>query len=356
MPTFTLVDVMQRSGAPLVDRKVVDEVIASAPLWQAMPAKVIKGTQYSYMVRTGIPTIGARPLNAGASMLKSKYETRNAEAFAYDGVVSIDAMVAKAHPEGKDALMADEMRETLRGALVGFEQGLIYGKAKDEYGMYGLVNLIADYMTISADPAANTEGSRKEGGASVWMLNLDEAYQHIVYGNDKTLGFTPEVTGEMVRPTGRKDKDGNDEMGLMRAHSRHCEAWMGYAMKSAFGAARLINESATHPLTDALLAKLLRCFPTGHKPTHLVMNQSTLARWEESRTKALTFVKGGKNANGATLADEPDGFRGLKLIVTDNLLEDETAENIAKLKDAKVIDAEDFFNKGATLKNLEKVK
>lgn len=131
---------------------------------------------------------------------------------------------------------------------------------------------------------------------------------------------------------------------------------MGYAMKSAFGAARLINEDAKNPLTDALLAKLLRCFPTGHKPTHLVMNQSTLARWEESRTKALTFVKGGKNANGATLADEPDGFRGLKLIVTDNLLEDETAENIAKLKDAKVIDAEDFFNKGATLKNLEKVK
>lgn len=356
MATFTLVDVMQRAGAPLVDRKVVDEVIASAPLWQAMPAKVIKGTEYSYMVRTGIPTIGARPLNAGATMLKSKYETRNAQAFAYDGVISIDAMVAKAHPEGKDALMADEMRETLRGALVGFEQGLIYGKDKDEYGMYGLVNLIADYMTISADSSANTESTRHDGGASVWMLNLDEDYQHIVYGNNRTLGFTPEVTSEMLRPTGKLNKDGSEEIGMMRAHSRHCEAWMGYALKNVFGVARLINESATHPLTDALLAKLLRCFPTGHKPTHLVMNQATLARWEESRTKALTFVKGGRNANGATLADEPDGFRGLKLIVTDNLLEDETAANIAKLKDGKMIDAADFFNKGSALTNNNKVK
>lgn len=350
MATFTLVDVMQRRGDNPVDRKVVDEVVAAAPLFNAMPVRVIKGTEYKYMKRTSVPTIGARPANAGATMLKSAYETHNAQAFAYDGLIYVDSMVAKADPDGKNALMAEEMKNHLRGAMVGWEQGLIYGKAKDEFGMYGLVNLIADYMTMSANSSLTTV----QGGSSVWMLNLSEDYQHLLFGNDKTLGFGPEVETELSRPTGRVLADGTAEMGLMRAHSRHLETWMGFALKNIWAAGRICNESAANPLTDAMLAKMLRNFPTGHKPTHLVMNQATLARWEQSRTNALTFVKSGKNANGGVIADEPTEFRGLKVIVTDSLLEDETAANIAALKNKLSIDAEDYLDKVGMLVNTNK--
>ena len=341
--TITLVDLMQRRGDAPLDRKVVDDVAASAPLFNAMPAKVISGTTYKFLRRDSIPMIGARPLNAGAEMLKSSYSTGSAEAFAYDGLILVDKMLAEADPDGKNALMAEEMRNHLRGTLFGLEQGLIYGKDKDQYGTWGLTNLIADYMTMSADSSANTESTRKDGGSSIWFLNLNNDYMHLIFGNSKTITFGPEKLQDVPRPTGYTEgENGHTAMGSMEAYIRHCNFWLGFMLKSVWAAGRIVNESASNPCTDALLAQMLRKFPASHKPTHIVMNQATLARWEESRTKAMTFVKG--RSNGGTIADTPTEFRGLQVIVTDSLLEDETAAEIAKLKGKHNVSVTDFMD------------
>lgn len=351
--TITLVDLMQRRGDAPLDRKVVDDVVATAPLFNALPAKVIQGTTYKFMRRDSIPMIGARPLNAGAEMLKSSYSTGNAEAYAYDGLILVDKMLAEADPEGKNALMAEEMRDHLRGTLFGLEQGLIYGKDKDQYGTWGLVNLIADYMTMSADPAANTEATRKEGGSSIWFINANPDYMHTVYGNNKTINFGPEKLQDVTRPTGYTEgENGHTAMGSMEAYIRHCSFWFGFVLKSVWAAGRIVNESASNPCTDAMLAQMLRKFPASHKPTHIVMNQATLARWEESRTKALTYVKG--RSNGGTIADTPTEFRGLQVIVTDSLLEDETAAEITKLKGKNIVSYADFLDTSSMLTNNNK--
>ena len=41
--TLTLVDLMQRRGDTPLDRKVVDDVAESAPLFNALPAKAARG-------------------------------------------------------------------------------------------------------------------------------------------------------------------------------------------------------------------------------------------------------------------------------------------------------------------------
>ena len=351
--TLTLVDLMQRRGDTPLDRKVVDDVAESAPLFNALPAKVIQGTTYKYMRRDSIPMIGARPLNAGAEMLKSSYSTASAEAFAYDGMILVDKMLAEADPDGKNALMAEEMRNHLRGTLFGLEQGLIYGKDKDKFGTWGLVNLIADYMTMSADPDANTESTRKEGGSSIWFINANSDYMHTIYGNSKTITFGPEKLQDVPRPTGYTEgENGHTAMGSMEAYIRHCSFWFGFALKSVWAVGRIMNESASNPCTDALLAQMLRKFPAAHKPTHMVINQATLARWEESRTKALTYVKG--RSNGGVIADTPTEFRGLKVIVTDALLENETAAEIAKLRGKNIVSVEDFMDTTSMLINNNK--
>lgn len=345
---ITLADLMQRRGAPAIDRKVVDEIADSAPLFNAMPARSISGTTYRYMRRTSIPMIGARPLNAGAEMLKSAYSQATAECYAYDGLILVDKMIADADPAGKNALMAEEMRAVLRGTEFGLEQALFYGKARDEYGIYGLNNLVADYMTMSADSSVtDAEAALAKGGSSIWFLNLNNDFMEMQYGNGKTISFGPEKTQDVDRPTGR---DG--AMGSMEAHIRHCSFWLGFALKNIWAAGRICNESASNPVTDEMLANMLRKFPANSKPTHIAMNQDTLARWEASRTKALTFTKG--ISKGGVIADTPTEFRGLKIIVTDALLSDETESNIAAIRNKNVIGVDDFMKKDGMLLNNNK--
>lgn len=346
---ITLADLMQRRGTPAIDRKVVDEIADSAPLFNAMPARPISGTTYRYMRRTSIPMIGARPLNAGAEMLKSAYSTATAECFPYDGLVQVDKMIADADPAGKNALVAEEMRAVLRGTEFALEQALFYGKARDVYGIYGLNNLIADYMTMSADPSVtDAESALAKGGSSIWFLNLNNDYMEMYYGNGKTISFGPETMQNITMPTGR----GEGEMGSMEAYIRHCSFWLGFALKNIWAAGRICNESASNPVTDEMLANMLRKFPASNKPTHIVMNQESLARWEASRTKALTFTKG--ISKGGVIAETPTDFRKLKVIVTDALLPNETAEEIAAIRNKKIISVEDFMKKDGMLINNNK--
>lgn len=346
---ITLADLMQRRGTSPIDRKVVDEIADSAPLFNAMPARPISGTTYRYMRRTSIPMIGARPLNAGAEMLKSAYSTATAECFPYDGLVQVDKMIADADPAGKNALVAEEMRAVLRGTEFALEQALFYGKSRDKYGIYGLNNQIADYMTMSADPSVtDAETVLSKGGCSIWFLNLNNDYMEMYYGNGKTISFGPEKLQDFNRPTGR----GEGETGYMEAYSRHCSFWLGFALKNIWAAGRICNESASNPVTDEMLANMLRKFPANSKPTHIVMNQDSIARWEASRTKALTFTKG--ISKGGVVADTPTDFRGLKVIVTDALLSNETEAAIAEIRDKKIIGVEDFMKKEGMLINNDK--
>ena len=138
----------------------------------------------------------------------------------------------------------------------------------------------------------------------------------------------------------------------MADNIRHCSFWLGFALKNIWAAGRICNESASNPVTDEMLANMLRKFPANSKPTHIVMNQDTLARWEASRTKALTFTKG--ISKGGVIADTPTEFRGLKVIVTDALLSDETESNIAAIRNKNVIGVDDFMKKDGMLLNNNK--
>lgn len=345
--TITLLDLMQRRGDPVIDRKVVDEIADSAPLFNAMPTRSISGTTYRYMRRTSIPMIGARPLNAGAEMLKSAYSHATGECFAYDGLILIDKLIADADPAGKNALMAEEMRAVLRGTEFGLEQALFYGKARDEFGIYGLNNQIADYMTMSMNSQATASTIESIGGSSVWFLNLNNDYMELLYGNGKTINFGPEKVQDVERPTGR-----GSNVGSMEAYIRHCSFWLGFCLKNVWAAGRICNESANNPITDAKLAEMLRKFPANHKPTHIVMNQDTLARWEYSRTSSLKFVK--DISKGGVIADTPAEFRGLKVIVTDALLRDETTANISAIRNQSSIGVDSFMKTSGMLTNPNK--
>lgn len=325
---ISLLDVMQRRGESPLDRKVVEDVAYVAPLFSRIPVSVINGTSYRQIHRNGLPLVGARPLNAGVKTRKASYYTKIHECYFYDGLVALDKGVAMADPAGMSEMMAEEMEAHLKGAFINLERSLFYGKAVSRYGIAGLAEAMGDYMTISADPSSVVEDENgvkgfTKGGASVWALNLRPDSIDVVYGNNSTISFGP----QREQLVARKTADGAD--GQMAALTRSCQFWIGLRLRSPYAAARLVCESASHPLKDELLADLVNCFPANQGPTVLVMNRYTRARLQKSRAAGMSYQK---KASGQTpYAELPTEYEGIPVIVSDMLLQDETDANVAAL-------------------------
>lgn len=320
MPNITMLDIQRKNGAPQRDSQIVDQVAFAAPVVTQIPAAVVKGTTYSYRRRKNAPKVGARPANAGVNVYKTDYEEKNDQCFIYNGRIEIDEMVANADAEGPGAYLKDEAESHTQGLMCSLEQSFFYGKAIAPYGMTGLVDTIGDYMTISADPDVNKTGKGAEGGASVWAIVNDAKMLRMIFGNSKAISFGPVRRGDAT------DKNGKEFTAL----KQDIGVWVGLSQRNEYAVARLINVSDDTGLTDSMLAGLLECFPTGYVPTMLVMNRHARSLLQKSRSTALVYpkMKGGTQVAYASL---PTEYEGIPIVVTDALLNDETAENIAKL-------------------------
>lgn len=325
--TPTLMDVLQ--GTPQnVERKTLEGVAFEAPLLEKLPAKVVPGTTYIQKVRTSVPLFGPVPYNTGVAPFKSSYETKNGQCFPYSGLFAIDKKLVMAEPQNAAAYMADEMRAGTRGLLIALEMSVIYGKAFHKDGAFGLVDTIGDYMTISA---TGKNQDRTHGGASVWAICANSDMLHTVWGTSKVVSFGAQREETLMRPT----KDGGE--GLMPSYVRDFVCHFGFAQLDEFATARIVNESETNKLTDALLAQLVNNFPAGHTPTMLVMNRATRARLQQSRAESFVYPK--KTAGNTPYAELPTEFEGIPIVVTDALLADETQQAVAGLSKLNAVHA-----------------
>lgn len=319
----TLMKLLQ-GKTPTMEQRVVEQVIYDATFLSRLPARVIKGTSYRYMVRDSLPLISATPYNTGVSLASVDYHTNSAECYPYRGRVAIDRLLVSGEPEMAKRYTADLMSAHMRGALASLEMGIFYGKDRDSVGTPGLNDTIGDYMTISA---TGNHNERTYGGATVWGVCLRDDMLHVVYGNSRTIAFG----GRKEQDVPAKTADGKD--GMMPAYVWDFDFHAGFCQMDAFATGRIVNESAENPLTDNMLARLVNSFPTGHTPDVLVMTRATRQRLQEQRSQRFTYQK--KSSGSTTYADLPTDFEGIPIIVTDGLLVDETPENIAALRAQK---------------------
>lgn len=339
MAVITLADQMQRRGAPALDRKIVDETQHAAPLFSRLPSRVISGTVYRYLKRDTLPKIGPRPINAGVEAHKASYKSANAECYYYDGMIMMDKAIADADPAGRNEMMADEARATIKGTMFGLEQSLFYPQ---EFGAPCLRQTIGDYMSMSANPDIKDETAWTAGGASVWLLHIAEGALENIFGNSKTIAFGPVEKQNVQRPTGKVDSEGQPTYGMMEALIQHCTFWRGFVQKNVFAVGAILNESADHPLTDEMLAKAVDMFPASMRPNVIVMNPASRSRLRASRSKALSYRKG--QSGQTAYAETPTEWDGIDILVTDGILSDETPEKIAEFMSKNDFSAADMMD------------
>ena len=316
--TITMLDIVTKQN-PVRDREVVKDAMGAAPVISKLPSATIAGTTYQFRRRVGIPIVGPRGANEGVDTYKTDYEVKSDNCFIYNGIIKVDEAVAMADPEGPGTVMSEEAESHLQGMLFGMACNLFYGKMAYPDGFGGFPDSIGDYMTISADPAHNTTETATKGGASVWAVVAENKYLRMMYGNNKVLTFSPVQKGYATDANGK-------EMPVLR---QNVLAWTGLTVRSEFALAHLQNVSETHKLTDNMLASLLALFPANVQPTFLVMNKAVGKMLQDSRSGSTKFVKG--QGGNATVADWPTEYKGIPILYTDALLDDETEEKIAKL-------------------------
>lgn len=343
MPITTLLDIAGRS-ADIMEKTVVEGVVPENTFLAKMPVKVISGTSYKYPVRTGVPKIRPRSYNAGVEPVKTSRSTKQAECYAYDGAIVVDKALVDGEADGA-SYIEDEANVIAGAAFFGLTQDVIYGVSKGNLEIPGLINQLGDYMTISNDPAHNTEETRTEGGTSVYALKLKPEDMHLLMGNNRTIAFGATRVQDIPALT----DDGKD--GTMEAYIKHCTFHAGFVLKNQLAAGRLCNITSANPLTDEGLLKLVEAFDTFNTPTALVMNRLAAGQLRRARTAAMKF---GKN-DGSTVAGAVTDFDGIPIIVTDAILNDETAANIAAAQAAVDIKLTDKLNK-QNLKNNKKLK
>lgn len=340
MPVITLLDLVKQHPATL-ENAIVEETYFNAPLFNKLPSRVISGTQYRYPKRTSLPKIGARPINAGAGVHKANWKTETAECYYYDGRIEMDKALYDAEPDNKHLIMADNAKATIKGTMYGLEQALFY---KTPFGIKPLREQLADYMAISANPAIKDETAWTAGGTSVWLLHIADDALRLNWGNRKTLSFGP-IHDESV-PKERAD----GSMGMMQAKVQNCNFWLGFELMNEFAAAVILNVSAENPLTDEMLAKAVDLFPESMRPNLIVMNPGARSLLRQSRSRALTYVKGSTKGQ-SVYAETPTEWDGVPLLVTDSILANETPENIAAAVGADAFTVDDLKKKDVALTN-----
>ena len=314
----TLGDMLQGVNTP-IEKKVVEAVSYATPVIEKMPQKIIQGTSFYQKVRTGVPMIGAVPYNSGMPVARGAYEMHKTECFSYAGMVHVDKKLVNAEPEAYASFMHDEMVGATKGVLMNLERTIFYGKAVSPYGMFGLCDLMGDYLTISAT-GDNTK--RVHGGASIWILCMGVDMMRLVWGNGKSISFGAQKEVTMPYPTA----DG--QPGYMTTYAKELDFRVGFDMPNNCSAIRVVNENGDHGATDKMIQQALRELPSGYTPTAVVMCRSSLGRLQDWRGEKYTYT----NLATAPYAHLPKtNIDGLPILCSDGLLEDETEANIKQL-------------------------
>lgn len=345
----TLADIMQ-NYAPEKDQRFVDEVIAKAPLLNYLDSEVSNSTTFQGFRRKGIPFIGPAPVGFGAKSVKSFYETFTAQLFRFDGKIEIhESMLeiesANGVPAGK--IWERIKRDAGEGSMHFLNRGLYYGD-KLKRGMFpGILQLIAPYMTESANPTYKAFDPAKDknkpeykaavkdnSGTSIYFVCKGSGNGVIKWGMQKGIHTTPIKRIEVEAKT----IDGED--GSTEAQVQHMKCHIGLYVRDQFMFGRYKNITASTGVTDKDIRKAMDSIFNllGKRPTAMFMHPATGSMLQDSRAAAMVYPSGTMAGQG-TDAKRPTEVDGVPIIYDDTILMDESDESIKAAGLADLIQA-----------------
>lgn len=319
--------------------RMVDEVITSAPLLRYLDSRTTQLNTIEGWRAKSIGLFGPRPYGFGAESITSNYERYTASLYNYDGKLEVELALlrdqANSGIPNKD-FFAREGTNVLRGGMVLLDKVLFYGTDLLDFVSPGLTQLIAPYMTVSANPAYQsfTESDyntteyknavKDTSGTSVYFIVKMNKGLEVIWGN-----------GEGIRRGQLKDtevqaKSVKGRPGSFEGKVQHFTAKMGLLNNELYFIGRLKNITKDTGLSDAMIQDAIAQIFNGfdHKPTALFMNDFAVTWLRKSRHTNQDYVAG--VSPNTVYAKKPTEVDGIPIIVDNNILLSETKEAIRK--------------------------
>jgi hypothetical protein len=274
------------------------------PEFEMFPASAVEKTSYKTLVRTALPSVGFRAINAGRETQKPTLAARSVDCMFLDASWDIDEAAALACEWGLDRALEIQAQAHIDAMMKAICSQIWYGTGADAAGFAGVAGLLDntdDAMVVDAT------GTTASTGSSLFAVRFGVDACQLAWGLNGKI-----MAGEIARSR-IFDGDGKAFWGWAQAVS----GYAGLQLTNYEACGRICNLTADSGkgLTDDLIADLLAKFPVGEKPDAMFCSRRSLRQLQNSRTAT--------NPTGAP-APFPDSAFGVPLHPSDSILDTET--------------------------------
>jgi len=273
MAAPTLLDVIRRNGTDAAVG-LIDECSKAVPEVRLGAARTISGLNYKTLVRTGLPTVGFRQVNAGTAVSKSQTEQRLIECYLMNPQFEVDKAAADAAEDGAGAYLSDEAQAIMEAAMQALGVAFFYG-ADSTFGKTdSFPGCLQAYnnSTMYVDAGGTTDDT----ASSVWFVRFGLQNVRWVLGNGGEARVTDPAEVRLV------DGSGNPYTGYRQ------ELYLrpGLQVGTVYDLCRIkkLTADSGKGLTDALIDQAMEKFPAGKPPTAIFMTRRSRRQWKNSRT------------------------------------------------------------------------
>lgn len=292
---LTLLDIALYNNAGLAD--LVDETFSAHPEIALVAVKPINGVTFKQLVRTANPTVAFRNANEGNDAKKGTYENRQFNCHIFNPRWEADKAVADSSMDGPAAVIAEAAEAMIEASFQHIGKQFYYGIGNDAKGFPGLRAIVSSTMEVDAT------GTTDAGKSSCWAVRLVNGKISWLAGCNGDMGFDPEVRVETVYDSSNKP---------FPAYVQDMTAHIGLAVRDlrAVGRIKNLTSDSGKGLTDNRVAALLKLFPSGMGPTHLLANKTQIELLRQSRITDLLISP-----------PNPTESHGIPIVSTDSIVD-----------------------------------
>jgi hypothetical protein len=316
--SLSLLDLAKANCSDVV-APLVETSVGSMPEMTTFAANQLGVGELSYqtLIRTGYPTAAFHDVGAGVAASKSSVALKLFECFPFAGRVECPSHIANNWKRGGPAgYFSFEAAGIMKAAMFAMAKQIWYGRgAADGKGFPGLKNFTAFGTTVT-DPltskiynmTVNATGTTANTGSSAYLVVSGAQEVELQLGTGSVFELPEPRVGDMT------DSNSNKVEALISV----LQGWAGLATPNVHCVRRITNltNDSGKGMTDALLAKTLKEFPAGVRPTGIYMSANQRYLLQISRTVTLQG-SGSTRPNQPLVAPVPTEYDGIPIYATD---------------------------------------
>lgn len=293
---------------------LIEESIQVNPEMRLFPMRIISGTAYKTLIRTGYPTAQFRFANEGVPRSKSTFENRQVECFIVDSQIAADKAVADAwEPGGVAAYQMIEAGGVMEAVMRMVARQIYYGNSSLAVAAgLGSAKGFPGFVDAYDTDAHEVDATGTTAKTSVWGVRLGIKDVHLIGGGNNAL--------DLSMPEWRIQTVAVESNAAMTAYVNSLMGWIGMQIGAIHSLVRIKNVAtdAGKGLTDALGYQAQELLPSGYNFDFFICNRRSRRQLQSSR-QALSA-----NVVQATSIPLPTDLAGVPLIITDAISNAET--------------------------------